>query len=254
MTDVADQYGSLIYQLVHLAETLRLHGNALFEMGPLAPPCLVRPYNEYRQKVLNAAVVLDSALRDGGLIPPELAPVLSRGVASLLPHMPELIGSYSDAPPEWQPDAYDAPSRPPLGRLGQSELTNYLRDVMIRRPIGGGAPAVVSSVEAVGGHWFWRGARYMGGGLMRWASRWCVPLMIFEARGWLGSPKELFDLMHQIERPASSSVASAVNSVLDAFESDYWPRVAQQWQAMIRIYRASMGRPDTVRSMMAAWD
>lgn len=262
MSDVASQYGSLIYQLVHLAETLHLHGNALFEMGPLAPPCLVRPYKTYRQKVINAASRIDVALReDAASVPRELTELLGGGVASLLPNMPDLIGSYSDAPAEWHPDAYDAPPRPPLGKLGLVEdeiLRSYKLLMDVERGVVAGAPAVVKATEAVAGHWFWRGARSMGGGLLRWANRWCVPLMIIEAGNMLGPsvPEVLMSKAREYldRNRAPTAVAAVVDEVVADFESDYWPRVAQQWQAMIRIYRASMGNPDMVRSMMAAWD
>ncbi len=256
MSDLASSYIGSIYQLAQEVNTLSMHGNALWLMGPLAPPCLVGPYRKYVVKVREALDLLYAEFkRENGDEAFGALVDASKELSARAAELPALIGSYSDAPAAWQPEAYGSGSaeRTPVGGLGQSQLENYLRDAMSRLPVSG-APSVVRATEAVGGFSFWRGLWTTGRGVLSWGMKWLPAILVFEAG--MGGMETVFALAREKmkEQPSSEAVRSAARDAIESFEEDYWPRVAQQWQAMIRIYRMSMGNPELVRAMMAAWD
>ncbi|MDD3983363.1 MAG: hypothetical protein PHU54_05390 [Candidatus Omnitrophica bacterium] len=264
MSDSEQSYAGILFQLAQEAATLAVHGDALRRMGPVAPPCLARPYREYRDKLIDSAANVYAAFgQEHG--DEKLAGFIakSKPFQRMIDSVPALIGSYSDAPPAWQPEAYadtgtveGTTETVPMGRVrglraGEDEILRshkLLFDVP-RGEVAAGAPAVVKATEAVARAGFWRG---LGSGAIAFGKRWFLPLWLaFELRD--ESLPETMGRMLGRPPAVSERISGVVNQLLD-FERDYWPRVAQQWQAMIRIYRASMGNPDLVRKMMAVWD
>ncbi|MEN6369965.1 MAG: hypothetical protein ABFD77_09785 [Thermotogota bacterium] len=265
MSDSEQSYAGILFQLAQEAATLAVHGDALCRMGPVAPPCLARPYREYRDKLIDSAANVYAAFgQEHG--DEKLAGFIakSKPFQRMIDSVPALIGSYSDAPPAWQPEAYadtgtveGTTEIVPMGRLrglgGGEEITFRMHELLtkglFRGEVASGAPAVVKATEAVARAGFWRG---LGSGAVAFGKRWFLPLWLaFELRD--ESLPETMGRMLGRPPAVSERISGVVNQLLD-FERDYWPRVAQQWQAMIRIYRASMGNPDLVRKMMAVWD
>lgn len=265
MSDNQQSYAGILFQLAQEAATLAVHGDALRQMGPVAPPCLARPYREYREKLIDSAANVYAAFgQEHG--EEKLAGFIekSKPFQRMIDAVPALIGSYSDAPPAWQPEAYadtgtveGTTETIPMGlflrglRAGEDEILRSYKLLfdMPRGEAAAGAPAVVKATEAVARAGFWRG---LGSGAMAFGKRWFLPLWLaFELRD--ESLPETMGRMLGRSPAVSERISGVVNQLLD-FERDYWPRVAQQWQAMIRIYRVSMGNPDLVRKMMAVWD
>lgn len=265
--DGAQSYAGILFQLAQEAETLGLHGSALQQMGPVAPPCLARPYREYREKLIEAAAKLYAAFgQEHGREALEQFIAKTRPFQVMIDSVPALIGSYSDAPPAWQPEAYEdtgssegTTERSPLGRLrglGQTDVEiiartrKLLAEGLWRGEFAAGAPAVVKATEAVAAQGFWRGLWSSAGAIWGIAKRWSLPIFIALEVG----PILVNMFTSGPETSTARSMMGEIGSHLKDFVHDYWPRVAQQWQAMIRIYRMSGGNPALVRKMMEAWD
>ena len=254
-------YLGLMVQLAQDAETLTLHGNALRLLGPLAPPCLVRPYNEYRRKIITAAEELFSSYQrtNGAELTAEFVE-RSKAFLLMLDGMPELIGSWSDAPAVWQPEAFGDPGgggtveeRSSVGKLG-SEIENWLRDSLRPAAPYGPLPAELAATEAVAAQGFWRGVWTAGRGVAGFAAKHWVGLWLaWDVSDWLSDG--ISGVVETALRPVSEpAVIDLITEAIRSVELDYLPRTAQQWQAVIKITRAAHANRAIMRKLMAAYD
>jgi hypothetical protein len=110
--------GALITRLAQAGVTLQAHGRALKELGPLAPQCLARPYNRYRQKVLEAAAQVTNAIKADLGAGYEQFSGRAVNLFHIFANIPELTQEWVDAPPQWREEAFE--EGPPSGGSGSA--------------------------------------------------------------------------------------------------------------------------------------
>jgi hypothetical protein len=103
----------------------------------------------------------------------------------------------------------------------------------------------------------WRGIWKAGPQILKFAAKRVIPVWIVLDLVWsrVAGPSTsdtLGSLMRQV--PRDSSALAAIREAVESFESDYLPKTAQQWQAIIKLARVSAGNQTVMKQYMLAYD
>ena len=263
-------YAGYMIRLAQAAELLRLHGNALKKMGAAAPDCLVKPYLKYRRLVLTAAEQLfDAYRREFGQEAFEQLSQHALGFLTAIDAMPEDVTAGPTLGPNWTAEAFGGPGSEviggeSLGKLGADPVISQAEfwSRTARRVPQGLLSRVLSATEAIAGSTFWRGLGTTGSAILKFAAKrflwvwFIIDTGIDLVAGGGGSPIGL-SIREALEHEAGAGIPmlrQAIDDALRSFEQDYLARTVQQWQAVIKIARATGGNVTLMRTMMEAYD
>ncbi len=285
LSSLPSSYAGLMVRIAHDADMLRLHGDALKKLGAAAPACLVTPYMQERQKMIEAGELLFDAFRRerGDAAYTKLAEHAA-GFLRTLDDMPDGITAGPDLGANWRPEAFgdavvvpggigalrgnaggsgsvaDRYSNRGLRKLGTDPYgSSFVFTGASRAAPEGALPAALAATEKVAGSVFWRGLGTTGGAILRFAAKRVVPVffIILTAKDILTGDTLADNLRAALESrgtSASSAILARVEEALARFEDTYMARTVQQWQAVIKIAREARGKVDLMRAMMQQYD
>jgi len=257
-------YAGYMIRLAQAAELLRLHGDALKKMGAAAPECLVKPYLEYRRKILTAAEQLfDAYRREFGAPAYEQLSQHALGFLTAIDAMPEDVTAGPTLGANWTEEAFGGPGSEVIGgeSLGMTRGAGFFWRGVNSVPRGV-LPPVLQATEGVASATLWRGLGTTGNAILKFAAKrflwvWFIIDTGYDLVAGGGASPIGLAIREALAHEAGAGIPmlrQAIDDALRSFEGDYLARTVQQWQAVIKIARATGGNVTLMRTMMAAYD
>lgn len=257
----ATSYEARLKHLWMMAEQLRPVGELLQSFGPLAPPCVAKPYMQMRGKLTSASSLLLAAVKvlgseaqfaefeklAGGGAP--LGDERTVGPIYSIRSLPFLTVYWKDAPQQWQSfggSGGGGTVAPGPGKLGDVETEAF--DLMdLSGKAKSPSPGMLARARVVAGRiwnskWVRTPTKFLG----RWLGRGFLVMVAWD----IGS--RIYGAIWGDDPPPD--VQAKVDEAVAFFNNDYLPEIAQQLQGMLLASASAGSNPAKLQSAMRAID